>query len=62
MAALRRRLAQRSLDDGVIEVAKLACSGDAQLGLGLGLGLRLGSGLRLRLGVAKLACSGDARP
>ena len=30
MAALRRRLAQRSLDDGVIEVAKLACTGDAR--------------------------------
>ena len=28
MAALRRRLAQRSLDDGVIEVAKLACMGE----------------------------------
>ena len=30
MAALRRRLAQRSLDDGVVEVAKLACTGDAR--------------------------------
>ena len=28
MAALRRRLAQRSLDDGVVEVAKLACIGE----------------------------------
>ena len=28
MAALRRRLAQRSLDDGVVEVAKLACMGE----------------------------------